>query len=201
MNEIINTVFLNTIKVYIQNNKELLPIDPGKFYRDYMKKVAKQLNVVLDFKHSTYKKINNYLKHLAKDKNLIEFNKIKNTQNDFIQKIYWSHPIIEDFKPTIKEILVEETKVVEKKILLDKDEQFEVHQWFKPNTKIKMFFEAMNPNFKTDEYYTLKDCNDILTKFLKTKDLFIKGTSDVKLTEPFWNASKDDTINIQIKET
>ncbi len=35
-----------------------------------------------------------------------------------------------------------------------------------------------------------KDCNEILTKFLKTKDLYIKGTGSVTLTEPLWNASK-----------
>ena len=74
--------------------------------------------------------------------------------------------------------------------LLDQDEKFEVHQWFKPNTKIKIFFEAMNPSFSKDEYYSLKDCNDILIMFLKAKDLFVKETGKVILTEPLWNASK-----------
>lgn len=90
MDQNIDEVFLTTLKLLVKNDD--LPLDPGKFLKDFMKPVAKQLNLCFDFKNSSHKKINNYLKTVAKDKtkNLISFGKPKGLQNEFILSVQWN---------------------------------------------------------------------------------------------------------------
>lgn len=92
MDEYIYEVFLTTIKICI--TIEMLPMDPGKLYKEYMKKVASELKVPLDIKLSTHKKINNYLKSISKSHKIITFGKPSSSQtNEYILSIHRDNPL------------------------------------------------------------------------------------------------------------
>lgn len=184
----INTLFLtmalwfkhNRDKPQNENNGPLFPMDPGKLLKDYLKPLSAELNLPFDFKNSSFKKINNYMKHLQKEK-LVAFGKPKGIQNDFIHGIDFNHPMLNDFKPPVKKIKFISEKMnshndeEKDNVILQKDEKIEVSQLYKPNQTIKPFFEQYDKTFESSAYYPIKHCTDILTAYLKDKDLFLKG--------------------------
>ena len=92
MDDNIYDVFLTTIKICITD--DMLPLDPGKLYKEYMKKVAKELNIPVDIKHSTHKKINNFLKSISKSQKIINFGKPSSSQsNEYILCIHRDNPL------------------------------------------------------------------------------------------------------------
>jgi len=92
MDENIYDVFLTTLKICITD--EMLPLDPGKLYKEYMKKVAKELNLPFDIKVSSYKKINNFLKSIMKSHKLISFGKPSSSQNnEYLLSICKENPL------------------------------------------------------------------------------------------------------------
>jgi translation initiation factor 1 (eIF-1/SUI1) len=172
------SIFLTLLKLYFKDNKELFPLDPGKLLKEYMKPLSAEMNIVFDFKNSSFKKINSFLKFMQKDKNLITFGKPKGLQNDFIISVIWEHPLIIDYIPIIKKIKFVDLQVSEDEkdnLILQKDEKIEVSQLFKPNQKVKIIFELSDKNFDSSKYYPLKYCNEILTLYLKDNNLFLKG--------------------------
>jgi predicted ribosome-associated RNA-binding protein Tma20/translation initiation factor 1 (eIF-1/SUI1) len=180
----INTVFFTVLKLVIK--PDMLPLDPGKLLKDYVKPLSKELNLYIDFKQSSYKKFNTYLKHLQKQLNLLTFVKPKNMQNAFITNISFDDPLIKDFKPPVNKVkfLEQATKIEEKdNILLNKDEKIQITQLYKPNQSIKPIFELTDPNFAQKDYYQAKECHEILTTYLKNKNLFIKGSSDILIND------------------
>jgi len=92
MDENIYDVFLTTLKICITD--EMLPLDPGKLYKEYMKKVAKELNLPFDIKVSSYKKINNFLKSIMKSHKLISFGNPSSSQyNEYLLSICKENPL------------------------------------------------------------------------------------------------------------
>ena len=82
---------------------------------------------------------------------------------------------------------------------MNKDEKIEVTQLFKPNQKIKLIFEKTDKKFNNSNYYSLKHCNEILTTYLKEKDLFLKAGNvrmDVELKNALFKYEKDANTNI-----
>ena len=55
-------------------------------------------------------------------------------------------------------------------VILNKDEKIEVAQLFKPNQKLKIFFEKIDKNYNNSNYYSIKQCTEILTGYIKEKD-------------------------------
>jgi hypothetical protein len=198
------SIFLTLLKMFFKENRDLFPLDPGKLLKEYMKPLSMELNLPFDFKNSSFKKINNFLKCMQKEKNLITFGKPKGLQNDFIISVLWEHPMITEFAPNTKKIKFVEAQISEEEkdnLILQKDEKIEVSQLFKPNQKIKIIFELGDKNFDNSKYYSLKYCNDILSSYLKTNDLFLKGgqvrlNSEIKscLIKP---DKTDSSINIK----
>jgi predicted ribosome-associated RNA-binding protein Tma20/translation initiation factor 1 (eIF-1/SUI1) len=196
------TLFLHFIKLHLKENKEILPLDPGKLLKDFLRPLSVELSLPFDIKTSTYKKINNFLKSMQKDKNLIQFGKPKGLQNDFLLSVYWDHPLIADLKPLVKKLKFVENMYNDSEddskenVILNKDEKIEVAQLFKPNQKLKIFFEKIDKNYNNSNYYSLKQCNDILTTYLKEKDLFLKSGSvrlDDDLKTALFKHEKDVT--------
>jgi len=182
MDQNIENLFLTLMKIHFFPIRDtgVFPLDPGKLLRDYMKPLSLEMHLPLDFKLSSYKKINNFLKSLQKEKNLITFGKPKGMQNDFIISVLWEHPIIKDFIPRIKKIKFinqrENNENVNEKenVLLQKDEKIEILQKFKPNQKIKNFFIKVDQEYDEKSYYPIKYCNEILISYLKQKNLLLK---------------------------
>jgi predicted ribosome-associated RNA-binding protein Tma20/translation initiation factor 1 (eIF-1/SUI1) len=181
----IDIVFLTTIKLIIK--PDMLPLDPGKLYKDYLKPVAEELDLNIDFKLSSYKKLSNYMKYLHKEKSIINYGKPKNIQNEFILSINWYNSFFSEFKPTINKIknLQSENKKTEERenILLQNNEKIEITQLFKPNQNIKNIFEKTDPYFSNRDFYLLKECQEVLVNYLKNNDLFIKGTNDITMND------------------
>jgi predicted ribosome-associated RNA-binding protein Tma20/translation initiation factor 1 (eIF-1/SUI1) len=176
----INTVFFTALKLVIK--PDMLPLDPGKLLKEYLKPLASELNLYIDFKKSSYKKVNNYLKHLQKQ-DLLTFVKPKNLQNEFITHISWENPLIKDFIPPkhkVKFVTQGIQKIDEREnVLLSKDEKIQITQFYKPNQSIKPIFVAADPKHELRDYYQIKECQDILATYLKNNNLFIKGTSEI----------------------
>jgi predicted ribosome-associated RNA-binding protein Tma20/translation initiation factor 1 (eIF-1/SUI1) len=196
------TIFLHLIKLYLKENKEILPLDPGKLFKDFLRPLSLELSLLFDIKTSTYKKINNFLKSMQKDKNLIQFGKPKGMQNDFLLSVYWDHPMIVDFKPLVKKLKFIESmnddsdEGTKDNVILNKDEKIEVAQLFKPNQKLKIFFEKIDKNYNNSNYYSIKQCTEILTGYIKEKDLFLKSGSvrlDDDLKTALFKHEKDIT--------
>lgn len=106
-------------------------------------------------------------------------------------KILWEHPIIIDFKPSVKKIKFLDEKENEKNIekeenVLLKDQKIEVSQMFKPNQNIKPIFNKYSSS-TDNSFYTLKECADILVKYLKSHELFVQGTNEIRLNEELQN--------------
>ena len=92
MDENIYEIFLTTLKLCITN--EMLPMDPGKLYKEYMKKVAKELDIPCDIKLSSHKKINNFLKSISKMQKIINFGKPSSNQdNDYLLSVMRDNPL------------------------------------------------------------------------------------------------------------
>lgn len=196
------TIFLHLIKLYLKENKEILPLDPGKLFKDFLRPLSLELSLLFDIKTSTYKKINNFLKSMQKDKNLIQFGKPKGMQNDFLLSVYWDHPMIVDFKPLVKKLKFIESmnddsdEGTKDNVILNKDEKIEVAQLFKPNQKLKIFFDKIDKNYNNSNYYSIKQCTEILTGYIKEKDLFLKSGSvrlDDDLKSALFKHEKDIT--------
>lgn len=167
-------VFLTLCKLHLE--KEKFPIDPGKLLKDFMRPLSIQLNLNIDLKQSSYKKINNYLKYLQKEKSLVTFSKAKGQTNDYLQSINWNSPILKNFIPGIKKIKLGNEHPLNNQhdnILLSKDEKIVVTELYKPNQKIKPLFYLHIPNFDDKEYYSIKECTEVLTKYLHSKGLFV----------------------------
>jgi hypothetical protein len=154
MDKNINLIFFTLLKMEIIPKKdEILPLDPGKLLKDYMKPLANEMNLQFDFKYSTHKKINNYLKNLSKNENLITFSKQKGMQNDYILSIDLQNDLIKDFKPLIKKIKFLDEKLNQKEderenVILNKDEKIELIQMFKPNSLILDLFKKACKEYK-----------------------------------------------------
>ena len=90
MDKIIFEIFLATITICIKD--EMLPLDPGKFFKDYMKIVAEKMNISFNLKHSSHKSINKLLRFIAKTYKIITFGKVCNSQKtDFILSVMWNN--------------------------------------------------------------------------------------------------------------
>lgn len=101
MDENIYEIFLTTLKICITD--DLLPLDPGKLYKEYMKKVAKELKLPFDIKNSSYKKINNFLKSIMKSHKFITFGKPSSSQNnEYLLSIMKDNPLYILFNLVIK---------------------------------------------------------------------------------------------------
>lgn len=170
----LDIVFLTLCKLHLQTEK--FPMDPGKLLKDFMKPVSMQLNLNINLKQSSYKKINNYLKYLQKEKSLVTFSKVKGQTNDYLQSINWNSDLIKNFKPFIKKVKLtnqNQDNNQHDNILLSKDEKIVVAELYKPNQKIKPLFYLQMPTFNDKDYYSLKECTEILTKYLESKGLFV----------------------------
>lgn len=73
MDKNIEILFLTICKLHLKENPELLPLDPGKLLKDFLKPLSIEMILPLDFKLSSHKKINNYLKFLKKEKKSYHF--------------------------------------------------------------------------------------------------------------------------------
>jgi len=150
----INLVFLSILKIVVFPKKdELFPLDPGKLLKDYLKPMANELGIFIDFKYSSFKKINNYLKNLAKTDELIVFNKPKGMQNDFILSVNWQSDKLKNFVPPIKKAKFVSSKPVirsddRENVILNKDEKIELMQMFKPNGTISDIFKRYDKEYE-----------------------------------------------------
>lgn len=174
IDEHFDIVFLTLCKLHLQQEK--FPMDPGKLYQQFMKPLSDELHLYIDIKLSSYKKINNYFKHLHKDKSLLTFSKAKGQNNDYIQSINWNNEELKNFKPRVKKLKFlshEDAPKEHDNILLSKDEKIEVQILYRPNQKINVLFPKYLPSFTEKSYYPLKPCTEVLTSYLKDNNLFI----------------------------
>jgi translation initiation factor 1 (eIF-1/SUI1) len=128
---------------------------------------------------------------MHKDKNLINFGKPKGLQNDYMISVHWEHPLLTNLIPLVKKLIFVDklncSDEEKENVILQKDEKIEVSQLFKPNQKLKTFFEKIDKKFENSKYYSLKECNEILTGYIKEKELFLKSGS-VRLDDDLKNA-------------
>lgn len=180
------TIFLTLCKLHLKN--ETFPMDPGKLYSSFMKPLSEELKINIDIKLSSFKKVNDFFKFLSKEKKLIVFNKAKGQNNDYILQINFESDLIKEFKPNIKKIkfLSNHKNLLENNtnnnLLLSKDEKIEVVIKYRPNQKLQNIFSIYIKDFDTSKYYSLKECKEVLTNYLKEHNLFLPN-STVKLDD------------------
>ena len=186
IDENLDIVFLTLCKLHLQNEK--FPMDPGKLYHDFMKPLSEEIHKDINIKYSSYKKVNEYFKHLSKDKNLITFTKAKGQNNDYITKINFENDLIKNFKPRISKLkFLSKHKQPENNpaehILLTSEKKIEILTLYKPNQKLHPLFSKYLPNFETNKHYDLKVCKNVLISYLKEKNLFAEEVNKVKIDD------------------
>ena len=186
IDENLDIVFLTLCKLHLQNEK--FPMDPGKLYHDFMKPLSEEIHKDINIKYSSYKKVNEYFKHLSKDKNLITFTKAKGQNNDYITKINFENDLIKNFKPRISKLkFLSKHKQPEnnpaENILLTSEKKIEILTLYKPNQKLHPLFSKYLPNFETNKHYDLKVCKNVLISYLKEKNLFAEEVNKVKIDD------------------
>ena len=186
IDENLDIVFLTLCKLHLQNEK--FPMDPGKLYHDFMKPLSEEIHKKIHIKYSSYKKVNEYFKHLSKDKNLITFTKAKGQTNDYITKINFDNDLIKNFKPRISKLkFLSKHKQVENNpadnVLLTTDTKIQILTLYKPNQKLHPLFSKYIPNFEPNKHYDLKVCKNVLISYLKENNLFATEVNKVKIDD------------------
>ena len=186
IDENLDIVFLTLCKLHLQNEK--YPMDPGKLYHDFMKPLSEEMHKKIHIKYSSYKKVNEYFKHLAKDKNLITFTKAKGQTNDYITKINFDNDLIKNFKPRISKLkFLSKHKQAEnnpaENVLLTTEKKIQILTLYKPNQKLHPLFSKYIPNFEPNRHYDLKVCKNVLISYLKENNLFSNEVNKVKVDD------------------
>ena len=186
IDENLDIVFLTLCKLHLQNEK--FPMDPGKLYHDFMQPLSEEIHKKIHIKYSSYKKVNEYFKHLSKDKNLITFTKAKGQTNDYITKINFDNDLIKNFKPRISKLkFLSRHKQVENNpadnILLTTDTKIQILTLYRPNQKLHPLFSKYIPNFEPNKHYDLKVCKNVLISYLKENNLFASEVNKVKIDD------------------
>lgn len=186
IDENLDIVFLTLCKLHLQNEK--FPMDPGKLYHDFMKPLGEEIHKNINIKLSSYKKVNEYFKHLSKEKNLITFNKAKGQNNDYITKINFENDLIKNFKPRISKLkFLSKHKQVENNpadnLLLTTEKQIKILTLYRPNQKLHPLFSKYVPNFEPNKHYDLKVCKNVLISYLKENNLFTNEVNKVKIDD------------------
>ena len=186
IDENLDIVFLTLCKLHLQNEK--FPMDPGKLYHDFMQPLSEEIHKKIHIKYSSYKKVNEYFKHLSKDKNLITFTKAKGQTNDYITKINFDNDIIKNFKPRISKLkFLSKHKQVENNpadnVLLTTDTKIQILTLYKPNQKLHPLFSKYIPNFEPNKHYDLKVCKNVLISYLKENNLFASEVNKVEIDD------------------
>lgn len=186
IDENLDIVFLTLCKLHLQNEK--FPMDPGKLYHDFMQPLSEEIHKKIHIKYSSYKKVNEYFKHLSKDKNLITFTKAKGQTNDYITKINFDNDLIKNFKPRISKLkFLSKHKQVENSpadnVLLTTDTKIQILTLYKPNQKLHPLFSKYIPNFEPNKHYDLKVCKNVLISYLKENNLFATEVNKVKIDD------------------
>ncbi len=154
MDENINLVFFSVLKLIVFPKKdEIFPLDPGKLLKDFLKPMGSELDILIDFRFSSFKKINNYLKSLSKNDELIVFTKPKGLQNDFILSVNWQSDKLKNFVPPVTKVKFLSYKITTKdderdNVILSKDEKIELMQMFKPNGIINDIFKRYDKTYE-----------------------------------------------------
>ena len=186
IDENLDIVFLTLCKLHLQNEK--FPMDPGKLYHDFMKPLGEEIHKNINIKFSSYKKVNEYFKHLSKDKNLITFTKAKGQNNDYITKINFESDLIKNFKPRISKLKFlskhkQQENTPAENILLTNEKKIEIQTLYKPNQKLHPLFSKYIPNFEPNRHYDLKVCKNVLISYIKEKNLFAEEVNKVKIDD------------------
>ena len=186
IDENLDIIFLTLCKLHLQNEK--FPMDPGKLYHDFMKPLSEEMHKNINIKLSSYKKVNEYFKFLAKEKNLITFSKAKGQNNDYITKINYENDIIKNFKPRISKIKFlsknkHQENNKEENILLTTEKKIEIKTLYKPNQKLHPLFYKYIKDFEPNKHYDLKICKNVLVSYLKEKNLFSNEVNKVKVDD------------------
>ena len=186
IDENLDIVFLTLCKLHLQNEK--FPMDPGKLYHDFMQPLSEEIHKKIHIKYSSYKKVNEYFKHLSKDKNLITFTKAKGQTNDYITKINFDNDLIKNFKPRISKLkFLSRHKQVENNpadnVLLTTDTKIQILTLYRPNQKLHPLFSKYIPNFEPNKHYDLKVCKNVLISYLKENNLFASEVNKVKIDD------------------
>ena len=186
IDENLDIVFLTLCKLHLE--KEKFPMDPGKLYHDFMKPLGEEIHKNINIKFSSYKKVNEYFKHLSKDKNLITFTKAKGQSNDYITKINYDNDLIKNFKPRISKLkFLSKHKQQEnnpaENILLTTEKKIEIQTLYRPNQKLHPLFTKYLPNFETNKHYDLKVCKNVLISYIKENNLFAEEANKVKIDD------------------
>ena len=186
IDENLDIIFLTLCKLHLQNEK--FPMDPGKLYHDFMKPLSEEMHKNINIKLSSYKKVNEYFKFLAKEKNLITFSKAKGQNNDYITKINYENDIIKNFKPRISKIKFlsknkHQENNKEENILLTTEKKIEIKTLYKPNQKLHPLFCKYIKDFEPNKHYDLKICKNVLVSYLKEKNLFSNEVNKVKVDD------------------
>ena len=186
IDENLDIVFLTLCKLHLQNEK--FPMDPGKLYHDFMQPLSEEIHKKIHIKYSSYKKVNEYFKHLSKDKNLITFTKAKGQTNDYITKINFDNDLIKNFKPRISKLkFLSKHKQVENNpadnVLLTTDTKIQILTLYRPNQKLHPLFSKYIPNFEPNKHYDLKVCKNVLISYLKENNLFASEVNKVKIDD------------------
>ena len=186
IDENLDIVFLTLCKLHLQ--KEKFPMDPGKLYHDFMKPLGEEIHKNINIKFSSYKKVNEYFKHLSKEKNLITFSKAKGQTNDYITKINYDNDLIKNFKPRISKLkFLSKHKQQEnnpaENVLLTTEKKIEIQTLYKPNQKLHPLFTKYLPNFEANKHYDLKVCKNVLISYIKENNLFTEEANKVKIDD------------------
>ena len=200
----LNTVFFTLCKMCLQNEK--FPLDPGKLYKELMKPLAEEMNVNIDVRMSSYKKISEYFKFLDKEK-LLNFSKSKGQNSLSIQRINFASPILQNFplpQKRLKFFKKNEAKSAQnpqENLLLSQNEKIDVTNMYKPNQKLRNFFERFAPGFGDgNEYFTIGFCKEVLVGYLRDKGLFCVSEDVNEVKEESEEDEEDDKEKAEEKE-
>lgn len=174
-------VFYTIIK-HSTTLKDELPIDPGKLLQYYIKPTAEELKLEVNLKLSSYKGMNNFLKTIAKEHKTIVFSSKKNNEDRLTTIIsdQLEHKILIDnyaYKTLKRPLACDKEEIVIKEkdnVILDNNEIIEIKQYYKPQNLFSGYFSKIHQEHKKGDCYELKEINDIVLNYLRSKQMIDK---------------------------
>lgn len=188
-----------TLLKYSTEIRKSLPLDPGKLLQSFMIPTAsKDLNNInISFKNSSFKGINNFLKHISKDHKSITFGKNDkitsiniNDKNELYIKYAYDFSNKKDFV-LYCDSTINNPSIKKDNILLNNEERIEIKQYYKPINALANYISKIHLNHKKDSFYELKVINEIILNDLINKGFInkevINQNEQVKLNDNLVN--------------
>jgi len=179
--------FLSCLKLSIK--REDLPVEAGFFYASHIIP-CRPVNIALDIKKSSYKKVGKFLQAMSK-KGIINYHEASKKAPSQITGINFEHEEVKSFSPSLKKPRKvggssgtsantggESGNGSYKTFGRGKnDPMVEISELYKPINKIKEFFDYVGLQTGKETYYKKTHVRDMLVEYLKERNLITKGGS------------------------